>query len=700
MSNDPRPSFGAPEPETAEVKLPSRETLMGKGVEEVAFELVKLNPTFSFAEATERAKGLVILTAPVEDTPPPVVDTVAGVLDTPLGGDREATPEALAALRSTENQLEQPVKLDLSPVVEQPAPAVQPVQPRAEHIAETPVVAREVPAQSQEFRSSTEPAAIADNFSAPKPAPVKEDVIPAPALDADDVPADRDEQTPNLSKEKRRQIDFGPEPHRAEIATMDPEDPHRVLLQSDELIGTNQPLAGEQEVMQFFASIPRNREGRPMFRSAAEEERYQKLFTALELTPPVMINNRAAFDMALEREDTSWQQTIKLPNNKYVSAVTDRGANAQGALASLRRRRGSGSPVSVWLPATGIFVGFRAPHENDMCDFDIRITSEQSKIGMFTYGLLLASSSGVYLQHMIEHSLNFAVETSYDCQGLDLKTALMDIVDVDDYWLLIIGPLMAKFPAGIPWKLLCPNHECGHEREVRLNLARCIRMADGLFSDLHRSLWLRQRGKGPDAIIGNEEYLQYRKELPKTKAARFHYEQLGVTVEFGRSTIGQFIDNTNAWVEKINTSATNALANHATETERSQYIRLAAENRRLTRYATHVKAITVEETIKGEVVETREEDPDRIFEMLEELSSDRLYVLAFENALSAYNEESRMAVFGYMGHACPSCKTTEGEEDGPFRGIVTISPDKVFFALSRVVFEIQRVYLQQFESIG
>lgn len=676
MSNDPRPSFGAAEPETAEVRLPPRDALVGKSAEEVAFELVKLNPTFSFAEATERAKSLVMLNASVEDTPPPVVD----VLDQPM--IREASPENLAALQSTENQLEQPVKLDLSPA--QPAvvePAPQPaVQPRAEHIAEPPPVVRQEPA--------------------PQPAPVKAEVIPAPALDAEDAPADRDEKTPNLSKEKRRQIDFGPEPHRAEIASMDPEDPHRVLTQSDELVGTTLPLAGEQEVMQFFASIPRNREGRPMFRSAAEEERYQKLFTALELTPPIMINNRAAFDMALEREDTSWQQTIQLPNGKYVSAVTDRGANAQGAMAALRRRRGSGSPVSVWLPATGIFVGFRAPHENDMCDFDIRITSEQSKIGMFTYGLLLASSSGVYLQHMIEHSLNFAVDTTYDCQGLDIKTALMDIVDVDDYWLLVIGPLMAKFPAGIPWKLLCPNHECGHEREVRLNLARCIRMADGLFSDLHRSLWLRQRGKGPDAIIGNAEYLEYRKELPKSKAARFHYEQLGITVEFGRSTIGQFIDNTNAWVEKINTSATNALANHATETERSQYIRLAAENRRLTRYATHVKAIIVEETVKGEPVETREEDPDRIFEMLEELSSDRMYVLAFENALSTYNEESRMAVFGYMGHACPSCKTGEGEEDGPFRGIVTISPDKVFFALSRVVFEIQRVYLQQFENIG
>jgi hypothetical protein len=676
MSNDPRPSFGAAEPETAEVRLPPRDALVGKSAEEVAFELVKLNPTFSFAEATERAKSLVTLNAPVEDTPPPAVD----VLDQPM--IREASPENLAALQSTENQLEQPVKLDLSPA--QPAvvePAPQPaVQPRAEHIAEPPPIVRQEPT--------------------PQPVPVKAEVVPAPALDVEDTPADRDEQTPNLSKEKRRQIDFGPEPHRAEITSMDPEDPHRVLTQSDELVGTTLPLAGEQEVMQFFASIPRNREGRPMFRSAAEEERYQKLFTALELTPPIMINNRAAFDMALEREDTSWQQTIQLPNGKYVSAVTDRGANAQGAMAALRRRRGSGSPVSVWLPATGIFVGFRAPHENDMCDFDIRITSEQSKIGMFTYGLLLASSSGVYLQHMIEHSLNFAVDTTYDCQGLDIKTALMDIVDVDDYWLLVIGPLMAKFPAGIPWKLLCPNHECGHEREVRLNLARCIRMADGLFSDLHRSLWLRQRGKGPDAIIGNAEYLEYRKELPKSKAARFHYEQLGITVEFGRSTIGQFIDNTNAWVEKINSSATNALANHATETERSQYIRLAAENRRLTRYATHVKAIIVEETVKGEPVETREEDPDRIFEMLEELSSDRMYVLAFENALSTYNEESRMAVFGYMGHACPSCKTGEGEEDGPFRGIVTISPDKVFFALSRVVFEIQRVYLQQFENIG
>jgi hypothetical protein len=87
-------------------------------------------------------------------------------------------------------------------------------------------------------------------------------------------------------------------------------------------------------------------------------------------------------------------------------------------------------------------------------------------------------------------------------------------------------------------------------------------------------------------------------------------------------------------------------------------------------------------------------------EILEDMSSDRVYVLAFENALARYNDLSRMAVLGYMGHACPACQTKEGEEDGPFRGIVTISPDRVFFALSRVVSEIQKVFLQQFGNIG
>jgi len=639
---DPRPSVvrrdETPAPETASfVMLPDEQLrVLDKGT--AVMELLRTNPTFSLIEAGRRY-------------------------------------EAWAAAQAPAPQPE-PVAVKPEPVVE-PAPVVPPAPaptPEPEPVVTAPV---------------TPVAAAAVNTAVVDPATVAAQTL---------IEESRADAAPQVASVKVRRTNFGTQPHREEISTLAEDDPHQILIRSDELIGSTVPITGEEDVRRFFASIKRNGKGQPMFASEAEAERYQTLVTALELTPPNGGNGRPAFDTALEREDTAWTQQLRLPDGKWVGPVTDRGAGAPGALAALRRRRQSGSPVSVWLPATGIYVGFRAPLEREMCDFDIRLAAETAQIGMQTYGLLLSSMSGVYLRHMVEHSLNFAVETTFDCQGNDIKTALIDIVDLDDYWLLLLGPIIAKFPSGIPWKLICPK-DCGHERDVRLNLARCIRMADGLFTDLHRSLLARQRGT-TNRIISPEDYLAYRNDLPHNPAAVFARPDLGITINFGRSTIGDYLDSTDRWLEEINRSATEALSSNASDYERSQHIRLTAEIRRLTRHAHHIKSITVEEEVKGEVVEVVETDPAKIVEILEELSSDRPYVLAFEDALAKYNDLSRLAVLGYMGHPCPHCKTPEGEEDGPFRGIVTISPDRVFFVLSRVVSEIQKVYLQQFANIG
>lgn len=617
-------------------------------------ELCKLNPDFSFAVAAEKydawqAAQPAPAPAPQPEPQPAVAPQVS---ETPVTQNLH-TPNTAAA--------------DIDP-----APVKQPI-PETIRTLQTPPVTQPAPVEQRLV-----PQAAPD---APLAAPAVKPVEPVVAADAP------------------QKIDFGTQPHREEITPMAEDDPHRLYSQAGELVGTFTPLALEEEVSRFFSGIKRNSKGQPMFASEAEAEKYGMLSTALELTPPVNTLGRAAFDVALERSDTPWTQGMTLPNGTLAGPAQNRGADAKGARAALRRRRQSGSPISVWLPSTGIYVGFRSPLEREMCDFDVRLTTETATIGMQTYGLLLSSMSGVYLRHMVEHSLNFAIETTFDCQGNDIKTTLLDIVDLDDYWLLILGPIMAKFPTGIPWKMVCPKDECGHERDVKLNLARCIRMADGLFTDLHRAMNQRQRGKTSDRIVNADDYQAYRNELPYNPASTFKHDS-GITVNFGRSTIGEYLDSTDKWLEDINRAATDALSSNASDYERTNYIKLTAEVRRLTRHAHHVKSIMVEEEVNGEVVENLETDPAKIVEILEDMSSDRVYVLAFENALARYTDLSRLAVLGYMGHACPSCGTTEGEEDGPFRGIVTISPDRVFFALSRVVSEIQKVFLQQFGNIG
>ncbi|EBZ0546750.1 hypothetical protein D6396_10200 [Salmonella enterica subsp. enterica serovar Agona] len=609
----------------------------------------RANPQLSFAEAEEAYKGLNV----VKEEP---------ILQPPTF-EEEPLPESLQT------------ELTGQPVI-------------AEVVERKEVVVEE---------RKPEPVLVAEK--------TREEYVP-PSPEPHAPAADHEPEATPAVKEKAStdRINFGDQTVHEEFSELEEDSEASVMASFGTLIGLCQdPNLVGNDLKKFFSSIPKSKDGRMLFKSEEQRDLYERLYRALNMSPPRLQNNLQAFDVALSRDDTAWEQRVQLPGmNKPVGLISTRLNQQTGAIAALRRRRKSGIPNWVWLPATGIFVGFRAPLEREICDFDIELALETAKIGMQTYGLMLSASSGVYLSHMIEFALRFVTDCSLDCEGNDMKTVLMDTIDIADYWLLLIGVMQAKFPGGLPWTLICGHEGCGHQEDVRLNLARCIRMGTSLYTDIQRNLWALQRGKD-DATITRADQRKFVEEHIKDPSAIF--EQDGIIVKFGRSTLGKFFDNTERWIEETNAATTSALAEKGTEREREDHLRLTAEARRLTRYAHMVESITVmEEIYDGE--ESHEEpivekDYDKIVQMLEELSSDRKYVANFEGAIATYNDRSRLAVFGYMGQRCPACgKADEGEKEGVYRGIVTISPDRVFFELSRVVFEIQRFMRDQFGVTG
>ncbi|ENZ5065050.1 hypothetical protein ACGLE7_001040 [Escherichia coli] len=572
---------------------------------------------------------------------------------------------------------------------------------------ELPEPATPVPPAPQTFSEQVQehlhraPEPVVEKAPAVEPSPQPK--APEAVAPAQPAVKEMEDAAPKVPEQQQmREIDFG-NTHLAETAEMGEDEADRILTQSKMLIGLKQdPNIIADSLQKFLGNIKRSpKDGRLLFESPEQQQVYDDIYRALNMTPPRLQDGVPAFAGALDRGDTAWEQRVMLPDGKASGAIAPRDNMHTGALAALRRVRKSGIPNMVWLPATGIYVGFRAPHERDLCDFDMRLTLETATIGMQTYGLMLSSSSGVYMRHMVEFALQFVTEATIDCAGNDLRTVLLDTIDLADYWLVILGPLQAKWPSGIPWTLMCGEDGCTQQEDVKLNIARCIRFGSGLFSDLQKQLWARQRGT-ERPVISIAEQREYIAAHQVDPSSVFEYHD--VRVEFGRSTLGSFFDSTEKWIEDVNASTTAALSEFATERERESHMRLTAEARRLTRYAHMVKSITVNEQreVNGEmqVIPQTETDTAKIVEMLEELSSDRIYVGQFENAIAEYNERTRLAVFGYMGKRCPACGKTHGEKDGLYRGIVTISPDRVFFVLSRVVSEIQKFLLDQYADIG
>lgn len=478
---------------------------------------------------------------------------------------------------------------------------------------------------------------------------------------------------------------------KMEFSALEENDPTN--LYSDHTLGgwMTQLSDVDKNIAKFMRTLQRDEEGKILFRNEQEEEIFHQIKRFRGLVSPQFSTGAQVQTESLKREGVTWENTLDV--GEGVKIAIQRHPNAtKGVLGAIYRRSNSGAPVTVWLPATGIYIESEAPHESDLCDYDMTQTMETSKVGMSSYGLLLSASSGLYIKHMFNFALRFVTSATVETGDNDLHQTLAVVIDERDYWLVVVNCLIAKFPGGIPWQLACSDHSCSHEETTKLNLARSIRYANGVLSPIQNEMARRQR---EGAMITLQEVGEYQKNHVSTPESSF--KDGDITVNFQHVSVATFIDTAEEWVSDINRSMTEALGQYPTEQERDKHIRISAEARRLLRYAHMVKSISAFDSDNKPVIET---DPIKIREALSQLSSDRRYVVSFEEAIERFNESTRLAVFGYMARKCPSCGHTGGEENGPFRGIVPISPDRLFFVLSRVVYEIQKLLADQFADIG
>lgn len=412
---------------------------------------------------------------------------------------------------------------------------------------------------------------------------------------------------------------------------------------------------------------------------------------------PKWSSGEQAQTRALLNPNASWDQQILLPDNTAMSLVRSHGNQDNSALGRVRRARGTGVPVTLYMPTSGFFVTYRTPHEREFVDMDLRMASETGILGVSTYGLLMSASSSVYLKHLIESTMQYVTETSLNLEGRDMTTMILANLDMADAMLFILGPIIAKFPGGLPWDITCPISTCGDTEQILLNMARCIRAGNGLFSSAQLDYILRTRGK----LVTLDEVAKYRSFaiVPESHVfTRALADGLSLTVEWKHSTAFEFFDHANSWIETNNKITNSAMMEHADEVAREAHLRIVADQRRLVRNIHFVGALVLTDADGGT---ERIEEQSRIIEILEEMSEDKIYVLAFEAALANYIEDSRLVVFGYMAHPCPACKNDPTPiKEGAFRGIVPIAPDRIFFTLSRVVSAIQRQLATQFANIG
>lgn len=413
---------------------------------------------------------------------------------------------------------------------------------------------------------------------------------------------------------------------------------------------------------------------------------------------PSYIDGEVAQSRAMAREKVTWDQRLKLNNGQEMSLVRSHAAADTTLAGRIRKSKGSGAPITLYMPKSGFYVSYRIPKEREFCELDIALVSETSRIGTSSYGMLLSASSGIYMKHILMHVMQYVTGTTLNVEGGDMITTILANLDMQDAGLFILGPIIAKYPQGLPWEIACPMEDCSHTRQVHLNLARCVRPGNGLFTSEQLDHIVRTRGQ----LITSKEVSMYRDSATVPESHRYAAtlpDGSHVTINWGHAVALEYFDHSTEWVETNNTITNSAMMQNSTEAARERHLRIVADQRRLLRHMHFIKSIEWVDVDGGSTIFDQRGD---IIEALEELSEDRSYVNSFESALAKYIEDCRLYIVGYMVDTCPGCKRSDGGEKGtgPFRGMVSISPDRIFFTLSRAVSGIQEQLAEVYATIG
>ena len=588
-----------------------------------------------------------------------------------------------------------------------PAPIVEPIEPQVavERDAGTLIVEPEV-------RNHRPAPVVAEPRIAV--APVEVELAPESTVAPEPVAAPVAAETPEPEEptvtEQAAPTGRKETIYRGFSCRVDPSMPHKPEMSAltRESILLSFPQLGSFSIPPHFAQHefdemmigsqvdPQTREA--VYRDKEQEATAEIISTFSSNHAPSYATGEFAQEAAMRREGVTWDQRLKLPDGKEMALARSHSVMDTTLAGRIRKAKGGGSPITLYMPKSGFYVSYRIPKEREFCDLDIALVSETSMIGVNSYGMLLSASSSIYMKHLIMHVMQYVTGTSLNMEGGDMVTSILANLDMQDAGLFILGPIIAKWPQGLPWEIACPMIDCGDTRQTNLNLARCIRPGNGLYTSEQLDFIVRTRGQ----LITSKEVKEYRESAAVPESHRFTStmpDGSQVIVVWGHATALEFFDHAMEWIETNNTITNAAVMQNSTEAARERHLRIVADQRRLLRHMHFVRSVEmIDEDGGSKVYDVRKE----IIEALEELSEDRLYVNSFEAALAKYIEDCRLYIVGYMVDTCPTCKRSHGGEegDGPFRGMVSLSPDRLFFTLSRAVSGIQGQLAEVYDNIG
>lgn len=456
--------------------------------------------------------------------------------------------------------------------------------------------------------------------------------------------------------------------------------------QEDEIFGMDHNVITERESFTESGSDDWEDEPITSFTSALEDvvvmnaDRAAEFRNEANQEPMMVYSPRGIGADAIRRMNSKWENSLTKGKHRIGmgSPRIDNPSNIlRGNIAQtiLRRVANLGANVVVFLPRSCIYLELAPPGDDEVIATDYSYITERSRLGISTNGMLLAATSGTFVENTVKLALRCVVNTNVANLGNDTVTALMERIDPLDYPLIVNAMMTARYANGYPWTMRCINSNCNHEHEGRMNFARCQRIDFSMLTDEQLVMAATK-----NRTITDAELKSYRDKFKLSDLSKFNYND-NISIELTTGSLLGYVDSARAWKSTIEASQTRALASYATDAERNRFLNSQIQIHFMRKFAHFVERIVINAgTDKEQIIE----DYADIVDSLTTLSKNVVLATEFENHVLSWLEANTISVVGYPAWECTSCKTVQSKtKEGPFRNFVPIAIDRVFFLVSR-----------------
>jgi hypothetical protein len=540
------------------------------------------------------------------------------------------------------------------PQEEQPAPAVEPIQPVApdDDFADAigDALADDIPVEPNT------PAAAADEAPAPAAAPVKSEM----AFDEDlDLMTEAEASGPA-------------EPFFA--------DSH----------WTNPQVAGKEDMVK---ERPKNFEpSAVLFMPSMEEEDLIRVVQALTpvvntLSPAsrewltavaggqMYFANHGAFKNSLVDPKSLWRQVVDHDGTKIVAQVPAMATPAPGTIltgadAQIHMARTLKTYARLMFPLvhSGVWLVITVPGGDELHALEERMATAKFDLGWMGKGLVYSNTQVMQNIEFVNFVLERVQAASMDNASIANMKKFLRVTDIN---LMAAHMASAVYPSGFPLERPCSADplKCHEVTRGVLRLSKIIWTNDNGLSVSQKKFLATRLGRKKS----EEELKKYQEEFPGV-TQRIVEIAPGMRVRFLPPTIEQYEQSGYAWIDSIERSA-NQMLTTLNKDELNEFMTDQYRMTTMRQYAHWVDAILYE----NDVVVTGRED---INDSLARASTEEEVVKRFMAAVKAFIDDCAVSVVAINNYTCPNCGQSQTLAATNNPKLIPLDPIHTFFTLS------------------